>query len=370
MAGLIPWSEVSRTPGVSTRLLFRIEQANRLFATSAHVVPAFDGQDVSTLGTILGPGFAPPNLDLTLLTLHDGYFWICPGQDGILFTREGAPIAHSLRFRDRTSLPDQTALSRQAIKLDFDAFIAVDVGWTNYAHWLCLAIPKMLLARGLDLSAFRLVAPHYRRRGERGRRMGYSETVWTQSIAAFGLGDVIRLAPGLYTCARISTITVNHAQPSFFMCFAGFLAAYERVRNTLRVDATAPKRILIRRRDNVRMNADEFELVETAAGAWGFTTIELEGLDLKAQADLFFNAQAVMAAHGAGLTNIVFGGRGLRVLEIQRRFPPANHLRPWLSVIARGKGQAYSFLDADAGELTRDNVESAIRNLCRPHPLR
>lgn len=349
----------------TSRRLRRIVTAEAPFASTLGVSPAFDGQDPQALlGRFTEGGHLPPSLSLDFLTLHDGYFWIGPGQDGVLFARDGKPIVPSLTFRSSMPFPDRAALSQQAVKLDFDAFVAVDPEWNNYYHWLCLAIPKMLAARAAK-AAFRPVVPDYSGRKQLGWKLAYGETVWEQSLAVSDLADhVVRLPPGIYTCALVGTIIVDHWQPAFFSCFDGFTKAYENIRQKLRTRATSPRRILVKRRDNKRMTEEESELVEAVARANAFTTIQLEDLDFIAQAELFFNAEAVIAAHGAGLGNIVFGGKELSVLEINRRLSPREtHLRPWFFLIARDKGQYYSFLDAGAGDLERGKIEAGVRRL-------
>jgi capsular polysaccharide biosynthesis protein len=280
-------------------------------------------------------------------------------------------VGNTLRFRGSRSLPDPTELSQQAVKLDFDVFIAVDAWWNNYYHWLCITLPKMLMAQAVETAgASRPVIPEYHDSVEPGGKPAFSKTVWEQSLAAFGLSDdVVRLPPGIYTSARVSTILVNHQQPAYFALFEQFVDVYARVCHGLRTDPDSPKRILVKRRADGRMTSEQSMLVETAALSHGFTPVHLEELDFVGQAELFFNAEAVIAAHGAGLSNIVFGGSGFRVLEVNRRLPPVEgHLRPWYSVIARAKGQYYSFLDADAGELERGKIESAVRKLCSGLP--
>jgi capsular polysaccharide biosynthesis protein len=52
----------------------------------------------------------------------------------------------------------------------------------------------------------------------------------------------------------------------------------------------------------------------------GFEKVELERLPFAAQVELFANAEAVVAPHGAGLSNLVFSRPGTRVVEL---FSPA-----------------------------------------------
>ena len=48
----------------------------------------------------------------------------------------------------------------------------------------------------------------------------------------------------------------------------------------------------------------------------GFETFDLEGLSLKQQIEIFFNAKLIIATHGAGFTNLIFSNKNLTFLEI------------------------------------------------------
>lgn len=77
-----------------------------------------------------------------------------------------------------------------------------------------------------------------------------------------------------------------------------------------------PKRILISRESAVyRRLLNEKELLEELRSA-DFEPISLEQLSFEDQITLFHNAEAVIAPHGAGLTNILFCQPGTRVVEI------------------------------------------------------
>jgi capsular polysaccharide biosynthesis protein len=78
----------------------------------------------------------------------------------------------------------------------------------------------------------------------------------------------------------------------------------------------ACRRVYITRR-NARYHriVNERE-VETLLQEFGFETHELEKYSVRDQIALFAEAEAVVAAHGAGLTNILFSPPGLRVIDI------------------------------------------------------
>src|SRR5262249_5850211 len=66
------------------------------------------------------------------------------------------------------------------------------------------------------------------------------------------------------------------------------------------------RRGFISRRDSVRRPIANEEEIARALEAWGFETVVLRNLDIDDQVRLFASAGVVVAAHGAGLANLVF----------------------------------------------------------------
>ena len=84
--------------------------------------------------------------------------------------------------------------------------------------------------------------------------------------------------------------------------------------------AGCPDRLYITRRQNVKHRrflneAEIWPLLERR----GFRAIDLDGLSLGEQAALFSRARAIVAPHGAGLTNLAYAEPGAIVVEL---FPP------------------------------------------------
>lgn len=91
------------------------------------------------------------------------------------------------------------------------------------------------------------------------------------------------------------------------------------VRNLLfnRVKITKNKeyeRIYIKRA-NRRKITNEKEILGTLR-KYGFKAVSLESMSLEKQMEVFYSAEIVIGAHGAGLTNLVFCRPGTRVIEL------------------------------------------------------
>jgi capsular polysaccharide biosynthesis protein len=101
------------------------------------------------------------------------------------------------------------------------------------------------------------------------------------------------------------------------------------------------RRILISRRPTSRgrirciLNEDE---LFAALEPHGFERLALEDLSMAEQIDLFYDADVVIGAHGAGLTNLLFA-QGAKVLEL---FPQDNVV-PHYYFLCKAMGHDYAF---------------------------
>ena len=113
-----------------------------------------------------------------------------------------------------------------------------------------------------------------------------------------------------------------------------------------------PKRRLLisRRLAAKRQFANQSDLDERL-GTLGFESVELESLSLADQIELFSQAEVVVAAHGAGLTNLLFA-TDCKVLEVFLNDRPLAHYR-WL---ARALGHEYANI---LGANTEKNANAA-----------
>jgi capsular polysaccharide biosynthesis protein len=97
------------------------------------------------------------------------------------------------------------------------------------------------------------------------------------------------------------------------------------------------ERVYIVRR-GVRRLTNEDELVQRLKGH-GFRPVELERLSFLQQVELFHDAEAVVAAHGAGLTNLLFANRAL-VVEIA----PTRFVFPHYMLMSMSLGHHHRFV--------------------------
>ena len=97
------------------------------------------------------------------------------------------------------------------------------------------------------------------------------------------------------------------------------------------------ERLYIVRRGHRRVTNEE-DLLRTLA-RHGFRPVQLETLPFPEQVELFYDAEAVVAAHGAGLTNLLFADKAL-VVELS----PTRFVFPHYVLMSNSLGHHHRFV--------------------------
>ena len=311
--------------------------------------PSFDGQDPTALlkqvphrGTTL-----PPRLDV--ITLPRGTVWFGPGVDGIALTAEGRPVAETAMFaRGDATVPAERL--RQAIDIEEDWVTVVDCGWDNHYHLLTLALPKLPFARRHLPEAVVVIPARRAAPAADGRPAMLDQCLALDPDD----GRVRPVADGLYRPRNLHLIWPNHRQAAALHLIDGAFAYFDTLARSVppAPGRGGPRRIFIERvRDTRLLDPHAVRSLDRLLARHGFEKVRLEALDMAGQIRLFAGATHVVAAHGAGLSNIVFGSPRLRVLELNLDLDGGGTLRPWFLLLAAGRGQHYQYLNASACEL-------------------
>ena len=112
---------------------------------------------------------------------------------------------------------------------------------------------------------------------------------------------------------------------------------------------TSPKKVYIsRNKAGCRKVGNEDEVMNLLE-KYGFVKYCLEDLSVKEQIDLFYNAETVIAPHGAGLANMLFSPKKTKVIELF----PENYLCNNLQIIAKAKGLDYGYLICEKANFSK-----------------
>ncbi len=145
----------------------------------------------------------------------------------------------------------------------------------------------------------------------------------------------------------------HYCDPSLLEMFSDWPEKVRMMRSKTAVGA-ARRRIFISRDDATSRKILNQQEVDAVLERFDFEKLTLSQYDIFDQIELFSEASVVIGVHGAGLTNILFGDRDMKVIEI---LPPLVATDAyWL--LARARGQSYSALigiDPEFGVPNYDN---------------
>lgn len=316
--------------------------------TDAAIVPSFRGQDpAALLKQVPYRGTTRP-MHLDVVTLPRGCLLFGPGVDGVAFTADGRQVRDTAVFHraDPTVAPERL---RAAQEVDEDWVSVIDCAWDNHFHLLMLALPKLPLALA-HLPEAVAVLP-----ARRAGAPGAGPAMLDQLLTLSGHATRVRpVADGLYRPRNLHLIWPNHGQPAALHVFDAVFETFDALARAVPAAPARdfPRRLFIERvRDPRLLDPKAIRSLDRHLAHHGFAKMRLETLDMADQIRLFAGATHVVAAHGAGLSNIVFGPKDLRVLELNSDLDGQGMLRPWFLLLAAMRGQHYQYLDASACEL-------------------
>jgi hypothetical protein len=198
---------------------------------------------------------------------------------------------------------------------------------SNYYHWMTECLPRLCVARELPEVPILLPA-------------GLS--AWQrESLAAMGVAParMLELGGACYQAERL-----------YFPSYAGHTGnvsswALDAMRQKLCGEARvkAGTRLYVARGDASHRRISNEAEIARALEAHGFVAVEGRHLSFGEQARLFAEAEVIVGAHGAGLTNLMFAPEGATVIEvIDPRHPIACYY-----ALSASLGQRYWFVAAE-----------------------
>ena len=198
----------------------------------------------------------------------------------------------------------------------------------NYYHWLIEELP--ILLRALEREPQATVLAH---------RDGITDR---HRIVARELGFAIH--PTDISIGLRDHILPGRANDSWFIHPRDAELLFRFGSRLATTTSSSPKRLYISRRNAARSLPGERE-VEEHLTELGFLVIQPDNLSWSEQINLFRAATAVVAPHGAGLSNLVFSEPGVQVVELTngRHY---NRCFEWLCHVA---GHTYVPIGADDG---------------------
>jgi capsular polysaccharide biosynthesis protein len=256
---------------------------------------------------------------------------------GVVVTGDGALVMESLWDEEhyRREFLDRPVRLPRPARLRGEHASLISLWYANYYHWMLDALPRLASLEAAGMDRVPLVVPRPLSRFQR------------ESLALLGVTDN-RLTPFAREHIAPHTLIwapapahIGHATPE--------VVAW--LRRRLGQGRNEGRRRLYVARAGARRVVNDAQVTEVVR-RHGFEVIRPERMALREQIRAFGSAEAVVAPHGAGLTNIVFSRR-LAVLEL---VAPA-YRNPCFERLARAAGHEHLRLVADAVPSRRPPLE-------------
>lgn len=243
--------------------------------------------------------------------LSRDYPWYLPGCDRYDFSQH--------HIFTEASLPPVEFL---------DGSVAVLSGLSGhvYYHWMIDVLPRLEIMQrcGVDLAAVDYIVVNSDR-----------APFQRESLAALGLTPDQILTSDRHPHLQAKTLVVPSFPGALGWADAEAIAWLRRTFLPLATfDPHLPRRIYIQRTGARHRRVLNKAAVIEAVQRWGFVPVALETLSLREQISLFAQATAIVAPHGAGLTNLVFCQPQTRLLELVS----PHYMRPEYPAIAQQLG--------------------------------
>jgi hypothetical protein len=172
----------------------------------------------------------------------------------------------------------------------------------GFYHWLYDVLPRLELLRrsGIEVDKY-IVNTDYRFQRESLQLLGIPPEKW------------IVATPRLHLEARQLVVP---SLPGTMGILPRWSSEFLRRQILPQVQTGEKRRLYISRQKAKRRKLANAAEIEPLLHSYGFEAVFLEEMSLAEQAALFANAEAVVAPHGAGLSNLVFCPRETPVIEL------------------------------------------------------
>ena len=228
--------------------------------------------------------------------------------------------------------------------------------WNNFYHLLIDVLPRLELLRHSYFERYdeiELICPGGLQPLERTLldRMGMPPRTRILEVEEDGL-----YRPEHYIHISYPTLRFCGAVPGWYR---------DRVRECIVPNRPSRhgNRILISRQRAKKRRLLNFDELEAALRPRGFDVVELEALDFESQVELFYDAEAVVGTHGAGLTNVLFS-EAVKVVEIF----PSWYVLPHYLYLCRSLGHPYDYCvtkDLPEGTVVEEERQTVLNDLLR-----
>jgi capsular polysaccharide biosynthesis protein len=180
---------------------------------------------------------------------------------------------------------------------------------TNYYHWMCRTLPMIRIYKSLP--CFHEIDFFYV--GQFSLQGFHEESL---ERAGIGLNQVIQ-----YACTADRLISAISHRFRYFGSAPIDQRSHSFTRDLFSselepIASDQRRRIYVQRGEVKRRKVVNEEEVINLLRTYGFESVSMDGKTVHEQAKLFWQSEAIVAPHGAALTNLLFVQPGTKVIEI------------------------------------------------------
>lgn len=210
--------------------------------------------------------------------------------------------------------------------------ITLSTGWQNaFYHWMYEVLPRLAIYKKAKI--------------EKGKFFVASHTAFQrESLELLGLGAEEIINAHEYQAVSAPEVIASSIPARATSWSCQFL--YDSFKPHLKKEDHLPKRLYLSRGDagkrRVLNEKELFPLLERE----GFRVVVMTEYSFKEQMNFFYNAEVIVAPHGAGLSHLAFAEAGTKLLEF---FAPA-YVVPCYWQLANVRGIEYHYLFSEERE--------------------
>lgn len=284
----------------------------------------------------LGPGFADPktitffqprrmSADVRNFVIDDSFL----DTAAMVLVKSGHKVSDTRYLLPNHRYDAVKIVPTGLMRLEPGYEYAVVRSFDNWYHWLTQTLPAIdHVSRGEAGNRTRILLHPLQRPWQR------------ESFTLLGFSEcpLIELdSRHHYHLPRVQYCEFVNGRTSFQVSLSA-LGTYRKLRDAaLKPGFTGPKIIYVARTDTKLRKLDNEANIVDALTRAGVTSVVPGQFSLSEQINLFYNADAIIGAHGAGLSNVAFCRPGTIFYE----FHPAHYLNPCMARLAQAAELRY-----------------------------
>ena len=223
----------------------------------------------------------------------------------------------------------------------------------NYYHLLIDVLPRLIAIRDL-LPVIRQPVGLLVTGGINSIERAYLEMLNLESLPIIEMSD-----DTTYLCEEYVFTTLKTRPQSGYIPEPYLSMIREATVSRVPVLSEKRRNIFVSRQNADVRRVENFAEVQERLRQYGYEVVSFEDMSIDDQICTVNRARSLVGVHGAGLSNMIFGPEGLKVVEVS----PAGFLAPHYYLLCKSLGYEYNFMYGSETSLRCDTFTVDICKL-------